>query len=253
VELRGSGALAINLVWDMIEEHKKLGYGRDEGGMVFREEEGGERLGGYGGGGGYGGIGESGRRGKEGVGAGAGGKGDQKGVSFLASCWRPLAHRFSRLFQIIPPSRLKGCRPHSHAPFSYRELIAEFLLRGNGPYGLFGMSGAVIRIYDLFNRCGITLQPSFLDKIDQHGNDNTSIKLKYHLDVRPIYEKIRMLDTDLDFSYREETRCAVHFLLLTMVSADAKLHHEQILFKKFLHQVGLAPYQCPYFLFPIYT
>ena len=53
---------------------------------------------------------------------------------------------------------------------------------------------------------------------------------------QPIYEKIRLLDTDLDFAYHEEARCAAHFLLMTAASADAKLHHEQILFQKFLFQ-----------------
>jgi hypothetical protein len=50
------------------------------------------------------------------------------------------------------------------------------------------------------------------------------------------HEKIRLLDTDLDFAYHEEARCAAHFLLMTAASADAKLHHEQILFQKFLFQ-----------------
>ena len=49
-------------------------------------------------------------------------------------------------------------------------------------------------------------------------------------------ERFGDYDKAIDFVAAEETRAAVHLTMLTMVSAEAKLQREKVLFQKFLRE-----------------
>ena len=136
----------------------------------------------------------------------------------------------------MPLAKLKDFRRHNEAPFVLRDVMAEMMVQGRGPFGCLGMSGLLVKVLECLARCPplAFLQPKWVDDFDNSGNDSSLFHLRYHLDVKVIYEKLQTMDHDLDFSFQDETRCAVHFLLLTVAATDAKLHHEQILFQKFL-------------------
>jgi hypothetical protein len=76
----------------------------------------------------------------------------------------------------------------------------------------------------------------FLTNYDSNGNCTDYVQLSEHLHISQILRRYTDLDSALDHTYMEETRCAIHFLLLIVASADAKLEREKVLFQKFLRE-----------------
>ena len=75
-----------------------------------------------------------------------------------------------------------------------------------------------------------------MDNFDEHGNYLHHVRLSEDLDIPGLLRRIRDLDEAIETTYKDETRCAIHFLLMLLVGADAKLQREQVLFQKFLRE-----------------
>ena len=142
------------------------------------------------------------------------------------------------LFEAIPINKADGWKKHSESAFTWTDALTEFVLTGRGAYGMFGFSG-FWRYF--FLQCKASerfrfLYPTFLDQYDAVGNNTKLVQLTDFLDSRSIYAQLLEYDKALDWTYKEESRCAVHFLLMMIVDADAKLNREQVLFQKFLRE-----------------
>jgi hypothetical protein len=125
---------------------------------------------------------------------------------------------------------------HSEALFSISDAIAEALITGRGPYGFMGLEGGWFALFkyaqnDPYLRC---LQQPWLNTYDENGNNKNVVILSEPLGLSTLLQSFRDLDKALNYSYFEETRCAIHFLLLLMIHADSKTEREKILFQKFL-------------------
>lgn len=55
-------------------------------------------------------------------------------------------------------------------------------------------------------------------------------------DLVTVLRKLPSLDAALDMAFYEETRCIIHFQLLLLAAADARLNREKVLFQKFLRE-----------------
>ena len=113
--------------------------------------------------------------------------------------------------------------------------------------------GGLYCIYSLIRNSSIvdtTLKYCF-GTYGQHvhnNNNNNNAELKDSIDIYPIYSVLDELYSALDHVYYEESKSAVQFLLLLIISSHEKLVQEQILFQKFLYQnrnrilsAGLSP------------
>jgi hypothetical protein len=114
----------------------------------------------------------------------------------------------------------------------------ELLVRGKGPLGFLGLDGLW---YRFMISCKDSprwerFYPKFLENWDEAGNNLDNVQLTEDMDIRAVLARVRDLDEAVDFSYHEETRCAVHFLLMLLVGAEVKLQREQVLFQKFLRE-----------------
>lgn len=142
------------------------------------------------------------------------------------------------VFEAIPLSKMEGWKKHSESAFTLTDAISEAIITGKGSFGLFGFNG-FWRAF--FKSCKESdhfkfLYPKFLDRYDDAGNNTRLVQLNEHLDSRSIYAQLLEYDKAVDWTYKEECRCAVHFLLMMIVDADVKINREQVLFQKFLRE-----------------
>ena len=132
----------------------------------------------------------------------------------------------------------KGWARHSESLFSFSDMLAEAVVVGKGPIGWIGMDGQLFKLFKWAqDQPKLTwLQQPWLNAYDEFGNNRTYALLSEHIETKAILERFLEYDEAINFVCEEETRCAVHFIVLTMVSAEAKLQREQVLFQKFLRE-----------------
>lgn len=139
---------------------------------------------------------------------------------------------------IFPPGLNKGFKRHSEALLSPTDIFAESLLVGRGPFGFIGLEGLW---YSLFKKIQQYpqlkfLQQPWLNAYDAAGNSTTLAQLAETFETSTVLKRQVVLDHEIDRVLHEEMRCGIHFLLMIIVAADAKLHREKILFQKFLRE-----------------
>jgi hypothetical protein len=75
-----------------------------------------------------------------------------------------------------------------------------------------------------------------LEKGSRLGTSSSATVTSTCTDLVGILIELPVLDEELDHSFYEETRCIIHFQLLLLNAADARLSREKILFQKFLRE-----------------
>eukprot|EP00606_Chrysophyceae_sp_TOSAG23-5_P000052 GSChrysophyteH2.ASY1.ANO1.1648.1 assembled CDS len=147
--------------------------------------------------------------------------------------------KIKKLAEIMPKlGAPAGWVRHSEGLFTFSDMIAEAVVVGKGPIGWIGMDGKLFKLFKYAQeqpRLKFLSQP-WLNAYDEHGNNKNYALLSEHIETKAILERFLDYDEAIDFVAAEETRCAIHFLILTMVSAEAKLQREQVLFQKFLRE-----------------
>lgn len=143
-----------------------------------------------------------------------------------------------KLYEMIPVNKLSGWKKHSEAAFNFTDATAESLITGRGPCGFFGVEGLW---YRFFKSCkGVpywkVFYPSWLEHYDENGNNLTTVQLSETMDTIALRNRLVVFDKAIDHTYSEESRCAINFLLVLLIGAEAKLQREQVLFQKFLRQ-----------------
>ena len=132
----------------------------------------------------------------------------------------------------------KGWQVHSESQFHFSDMVAEAILTGKGSFGFMGAEGMWFKLFKYAKeqpKLQFLRQP-WLNRFDEYGNDRSYVLLSEKMDTIPIFSRLTQLEKAVDFVYREEQRCSVHFLLMLMVAADAKMQREQVLFQKFLRE-----------------
>eukprot|EP00605_Chrysophyceae_sp_TOSAG23-4_P002684 GSChrysophyteH1.ASY1.ANO1.2961.1 assembled CDS len=126
----------------------------------------------------------------------------------------------------------------SKSLFSFWDMVAEAVIVGKGPLGWIGMDGKLFKLFKYAQEQPKLkfLQQPWLNAYDEFGNNKNYALLSEHIETKAILERFLDYDEAIDFVAAEESRCAIHFLILTMVSAEAKLQREQVLFQKFLRE-----------------
>jgi hypothetical protein len=153
--------------------------------------------------------------------------------------WNQFVAQMKVIYEsIFPPGLYKGYRKHSEALLSLTDMIAEALLTGRGPMGFVGLEGLW---YMLFKKAQQYpqlkfLQQPWLNAYDNAGNLTTTAQLAESFETSVVLKRQVVLDREIDRTLHEEMRCGIHFLLMIIVAADAKLHREKILFQKFLRE-----------------
>ena len=131
-------------------------------------------------------------------------------------------------------------RRHREALFCGRDALAYSLLLGKGSWGFVGLEGLVkySLLRCLENKKLAWLKPyiQWVENYDEFGNDLTTIELTDPCQLLVGLSRLSDLDAAILHTFREEYRCAVHFLTLLQVSAESKLTRERILFQKFLRE-----------------
>ena len=152
--------------------------------------------------------------------------------------WNILKKECKRAISLIFNNDIKGWRVHNESLFTFKDAVAEALLTGRGPFGFVGCKGLWFKLFKLAQshpRLHFLHQP-WLDAYDQYGNRVHAVKLTESLNCVAVLSRLTMSDEAMDLSFQEETRCAVHFILMLLVASDAKLQREKILFQKFLRE-----------------
>jgi hypothetical protein len=152
--------------------------------------------------------------------------------------YRDVMEILTGLFELIPIGQMRGWRKHSEALFSIDDAIAEALITGKGSFGFIGMEGLWFHLLTKAQEHPKLkfLQQPWLQAYDINGNSKNVLLLSEHVHTQIILREYRDLDLALDHNFKEETRCAVHFLLMLIVAADAKMQRETVLFQKFLRE-----------------
>ena len=132
----------------------------------------------------------------------------------------------------------KGWKKHSEALYDFTDMLAEAIIVGKGPIGWVGLGGELFKLfkYAQENPSLKFLQQPWLNAYDDVGNNKNYVLLSEHIESKSIMARFEDYDKAIDFVCAEETRCAIHFLILMMVSAEAKLSRERVLFQKFLRE-----------------
>jgi hypothetical protein len=71
---------------------------------------------------------------------------------------------------------------------------------------------------------------------DDDGSDVSQINLINYIDIIPIYNTLKELDTIINHVYHEEIKSGIHFLSLLIISSNKKLDYEKTMFAKFLFE-----------------
>eukprot|EP01041_Mallomonas_annulata_P001607 gene1607-3102_t len=158
--------------------------------------------------------------------------------SWYVRYWSTFLSTMKVLFEMIPFNRMNGWKVHNEALFSDSDALAEALIAGRGPFGFIGIQGMWYKLFKSAKenpRMKFLRQP-WLNIYDEMGNYTDAIKLSESLNTRGILSRLTAVDHSLDANAHEESRCAIHFLLMLLVSGDSQLQREQILFQKFLRE-----------------
>mmetsp|Transcript_3801 Transcript_3801/g.8225 ORF Transcript_3801/g.8225 Transcript_3801/m.8225 type:complete len:1376 (+) Transcript_3801:50-4177(+) len=163
---------------------------------------------------------------------------DEFELLWYQQMWVDFKANVKVLLEMIPVPKSSGWKRHSQGTFGFKDALMEAFCTGRGPLGFLGLEGTMYRTLVSFKEYPSyeKFYPKFLDFWDAQGNDLKLVALTEDLDLISMLARVRDLDEALDFTYREETRCAVHFLLMLLVGADVKLQREQVLFQKFLRE-----------------
>lgn len=142
------------------------------------------------------------------------------------------------LYELLPVNHHHGWKKHGQAPFTVKDMGVELFFTGRGSFGFLGVEGQLLRMLKSFKGMGQFewLYPKWTEQYDEFGNDKRLVPLADYIDYPSILTRVTEIDKALDFTYKEETRCAIHFLLMLLISADSKLQREQVLFQKFLRE-----------------
>ena len=155
-------------------------------------------------------------------------------VSFRSS----ISRNIKKLFEYLPMNKKDGWIRHSESLFSFTDAFAESIITSRGCFGLFGCEGIWYKMSLYFKDTYRYkyLSPKFFDSYDKEGNNITTVMLSEGLDSRAILSKVMEYDKALDYTFKEEARCAIHFLLMMIMDSEAKLEREKVLFQRFLRE-----------------
>lgn len=142
------------------------------------------------------------------------------------------------LWELMPVDKTRDLRKHNQAPFNAWDAYVEIFFRGRGPFGLFGLGGRFYSFLTSFkdSRNCVCLYPKWTESYSPLGVDKRLVEIADPIDYPSILGRVRELDCAIDHTCAEEARCAVHFLMMILVSADANLDREKVLFQKFLRE-----------------
>lgn len=115
--------------------------------------------------------------------------------------------------------------------FTVKDAIMETFRAGRGPFGYFGGFGYPYWIYLKSGRANTN--PFYTD---EGQYQNPLLEDEALVDTIKYLKELPKIDATLDKEFLEETRCIIHFQLLVMNAADARLGRETILFQKFLRE-----------------
>lgn len=163
---------------------------------------------------------------------------DEYELKWHQQLWVDMKSGFKQLIEMVPIPQHTGWNKHSQGTFGFKDAAMELLILGKGPLGFLGMEGMWYRFL-MSCRDSPSWQrfyPKILDHYDEMGNNADLVILTEDMDIRGVLARVRDLDEAVDATFHEETRCAVHFLLMLLVGADVKLQREQVLFQKFLRE-----------------
>lgn len=142
------------------------------------------------------------------------------------------------LWELLPINKQTGWKKHNQAPFTTKDGCLEVFFRGRGPFGLFGMEGSLYSFLIRFKESQncVCLYPKWTENYSPLGVDTRLVDIADPIDYPGILSRVRDLDRAIDHTFQEEARSAIHFLMMILVSADAKLEREKVLFQKFLRE-----------------
>jgi hypothetical protein len=162
---------------------------------------------------------------------------DNEKKSWLAKYWSMFKEQVKSLIEMIPMSKSEYKR-HSYSLFTISDAVAESLITGKGPYGFLGCEGLWYRLFkraQQYPRLEF-LNTKWLNVYDEFGNSSEVTQLSEPMDLAAMLRLFPDYDKAMNYTYLEESRCAVHFLMLLMSVADSRLQRETVLFQKFLRE-----------------
>jgi len=161
-------------------------------------------------------------------------------VGFIGKWWNKLKDTLSQAFAALPIHFMHGWKKHSHALMDLSDALGVALMSSQGSLGFLGFEGGVkFTLEKMKNEPRLAFLykgVAWLDDYDSHGNNKKTVQLPEGFDTLTVLARMPDIEHSIDHTFKEESRCAIHFLLLLLVAADAKLQREQVLFQKFLRE-----------------
>lgn len=161
---------------------------------------------------------------------------EEKVVPWWQEYLNDFIDQFQEIYDSLPLIKYKGWKRHSECLFTPMDILAEGMIACRGPVSFLGLSGSTYNFLKQAQEQPNLKWFKMLTNYDSNGNCTDYVQLSEHLHISQILSRYPDLDNALDYTYMEETRCAIHFLLLIIASADAKLEREKVLFQKFLRE-----------------
>lgn len=163
---------------------------------------------------------------------------EERIINWKDMIWNKIHSTIQKIFELFPKNIIKGWNKHSEALLNISDILAITNITGRGPFAIFGLEGLWYRFlkFAKINPRLTFLRQKWIDEYDLNGNYIHAITLSESFNSIHILGRLNESDHSLDESFYEETRCAIHFLLVLLVSAEAQLQREQILFQRFLRE-----------------
>ncbi|CAM9215817.1 unnamed protein product, partial [Discosporangium mesarthrocarpum] len=135
-------------------------------------------------------------------------------------------------------------RPKQDALFTIWDAIAEAFIAGKGPFSPIGLYGLWYKLMIMVSRLGKLkpfrwLGPNYnpiLTRYLKNGQRRDADKLSPPTDHVEALVEINDQEELFQHEFAEELRCIMHFNMLVLLSAEARLQREGILFRKFLRE-----------------
>jgi len=113
---------------------------------------------------------------------------------------------------------------------NFVDALVDTIRGGHGPFGFVSLGGVPYKLYSHF------FKPDPNSKYNPDGTRKVPVEDPPLVDTKTILVDLWSLDEQLSQQYHEEMRAIIHFQLLVMVAAQARLAREGVLFQKFLRE-----------------
>ena len=146
----------------------------------------------------------------------------------------PVAMKMAETEEIV--GFMKGYERHCQSLFTVSDVLAEAIITARGPLAFLGFGGKVHKFlqYSEINPNLELLRQTWILEYDADANCSSYAMLSANLETTQTLLNLTNLETALDHAYKEESRCAIHFVSILLAATNIQVQRELVTFQKFI-------------------